>query len=151
MGEKRVFSKGQSLFEVVMALAVVTMIIVGIVALASHSIRNTTFSRNKTLASRYAQEATEWLRGQRDEDVEVFRTNTQTTLWCFQNLSWADVGTCGTGKEIADTPFKREVTFSSSLVGGKVVIQADIKVYWADSQGDHEVRSVTDFTDWRER
>jgi len=30
-------------------------------------------------------------------------------------------------------------------------IKAEVVVYWTDSRGRHEVRSVTYFTDWRER
>lgn len=143
---------GQSLFEIVLALAITTLIIIAIVALTATSIRNTTFSKNKTLASRYSQEATEWLRGERDADFSAFETRTLTPLYCFPSLSWssASIGTCTSGQEIANTLFRREVSFSSSVVNGKTLIQAGVKVYWTDSQGLHEVRSVTNFSDWRE-
>lgn len=148
-------SRGQSLFEVVIALAISALIIVSLVSLVSSSIRNTTFSKNKTLAARYAQEGTEWLRGQRDEDIATFKTNTLTPIWCFKDLSFSIVGPCGTGDEIDGTPFKREIVFSSTSVnvGGvnKIVIQADVSVVWEDSQGFHEVKSATNFVDWRER
>ena len=70
------FSSGQSLFEVVVALAISTLVIIAVVSLAALSIRNTDFSKNKTLASKYAQDATEWLRGQRDADFDAFASNT---------------------------------------------------------------------------
>lgn len=149
--------KGQSLFEVIMALAIATLIIVALVALASSSIRNTTFSKNKTLATRYSQEATEWLRGQRDTDWATFYARAANPLYCLKSLSWTDavIGACGSGQEIANTPFKREVAFSRTTVtvGGspKDVVEAEIKVYWTDAQGVHEVRAATDFTDWRQQ
>ena len=65
--------KGQSLFEAVVALAISALIIVAVVALVASSIRNASFSRNVTLASRYAQQATEWLRGQRDANAGIRR------------------------------------------------------------------------------
>ena len=144
--------KGQSLFEMMLALAVSTLIIVAIVALTSNAIRNTTFSKNKTLATRFSQEATEWLRGERDADFPTFETRALTPLYCLPSLSWtsASIGACTGGQEISNTIFKREVTFSSSLVNGKTLIQAGVKVYWTDSQGTHEVRSVTNFSDWRQ-
>jgi len=147
-------NKGQSLFEVVVALAISALIITTIVSLVSNSIRNSTFSKNKTLAARYAEEATEWLRGERDREITAFRTNIQTSLnspRCFNSLSWSGIGACSPGEVIADTPFTREMTFSISLIGAKDLIQADIVVFWNDSQGYHEVRSATNFGDWRQR
>ena len=155
---KKKSTRGQSLFEVVIALAISTIIIVSLVSLVSNSIRNSTFSKNKTLASRYAQEATEWLRGQRDQDPVIFKTNAQTTIWCLKNLDWSMSGSCpeGSGSNIAGTEFRREVSFNSRnavSAGGaqKTIIDVDVVVKWRDSQGDHEVRSATSFSDWRER
>ncbi len=148
--------KGQSLFEVVMALAIATIIIVAMVALAASAIRNTNYSKNKTLATRYSQEATEWLRGERDANFDTFFTRAAIPLYCLKSLSWsqATIGVCTAGGEIPGTLFKREVGFGRSTVdvGGvpKNVVEAEIKVYWQDAQGIHEVKSVTDFTDWRE-
>ena len=143
---------GQSLFEIMLALAITTLIIVAIVALTATSIRNTTFSKNKTLASRYSQEATEWLRGERDADFDAFETRTLTPLYFFPSLSWAaaSIGACTSGQEILNTPFRREISFSSSVINGKTLIQAYVRVYWNEAQGLHEVRSVTNFSDWRE-
>jgi Tfp pilus assembly protein PilV len=148
---------GQSLFEVVLALAVATLIVVALVALASSSIRNTTFSKNKTLATRYSQEAAEWMRGERDADWTTFYGRAANPLYCLKSLSWteATIGSCGTGQEILNTAFKREVSFTRTTVtvGGmpKDVVEAEIKVYWSDAQGMHEVRTATDFTDWRQQ
>ena len=147
---------GQSLFEVVLALAIATIIIVAMVALASSAIRNSNFSRNKTLATRYSQEATEWLRGERDTNFDTFFTRAANPLFCLKTLNWAEatIGVCTDGQEIPDTLFKREVGFARTtvLVGGlpKNVVEAEIKVYWQDAQGVHEVRSITEYTDWRE-
>mgnify|MGYP001565329262 FL=1 len=143
--------KGQSLFEVVLALWVITAICVGIVSLTASSIRNASFSKNKTLAGRYAQEASEWLRSERDTDFIAFQTHALTTTWCLSALDWTKVGVCGGSDNIPNTPLLRDVTFSSDLVSGKTIIEANIRVYWTDAQGSHETRNVTYFTDWRQR
>lgn len=147
------FSKGQSLFEVVVALAISTLVIIAVVALASNSIRNTTFSKDKTLAANYAQEATEWLRNQRDTNIDLFITSSGTTQWCISSLSFSIQGKCPVGNTISGTNFYREVSFPPQppRPDGKIVIEADVKVYWTDSQGDHEVVSATNYTDWRQR
>ncbi|MCX6705599.1 MAG: hypothetical protein NTV24_00635 [Candidatus Woesebacteria bacterium] len=146
--------KGQSLFEVVMALGVIAVITVGVVSLSVNAIRNAAFSKNKTLAGRYAQEATEWLRSQRDNDFNIFEDNVQTSPRCFPTtpLNWnGRVGTCLDAEKIPNTPLFRLISFSTTTISGKIVIQADIKVYWTDAQGYHEARSATSFTDWRQR
>lgn len=140
--------KGQSLFEVVIALGISAVIVTALVALAASSIRNTIFSKDKTIAGSFAQEAVEWLRNQRDQNITTFRTNAQGTR-CLKNLSWS--GVCQSGDEITGTKFMREAVFTTSQISGKTVIQAVVRVYWSDSQGAREVRSVTNFADWRER
>lgn len=143
--------KGQSLFEAIVALAISALIIVAVVSLVSNSIRNSSFSRNKTLASRYAEQATEWLRGQRDADITTFSNHALTPNWCINNLSWTQSGHCGGSDFITNTIFGREVSFVINSIGGKDVIEADVIVFWTDSQGYHEVRSATNFADWRQR
>ena len=143
--------RGQSLFEVVLALGVITAITVGIVALAASIIRNAGFSKNKTLAGRYSQEAVEWLRKERDNNFTLFSQNTQTPLWCFSSLSWSSVGACGSGSPILGTILFRDVTFSDGSTSTKTIINASVRVYWTDSLGSHEVRNATSFSDWRQR
>lgn len=149
--QKLKLQKGQSLFEVVVALAISTLIIVAVVSLASNSIRNSTYSKNKTLAASYAQEAMEWLRNQRDSNTAGFFASVQTSPWCLAILSFDTPGACVSGQVIADTPFSREVSFSTTTLNSKTVLEASVKVYWNDSQGYHEVVNNTDFTDWRQR
>jgi Tfp pilus assembly protein PilV len=142
---------GQSLFELVVAIAISALIIVAVVSLASTSIRNSDFSKNKSLAATYAQEATEWLRGQRDADINAFVTHAQAPTWCFSGLNWNLSGPCGSSDLISGTPFTRQATFTESVESGKNVIQVDVTVSWRDAQGLHEVVSATGLTDWRQR
>jgi hypothetical protein len=144
------YNEGQSLFEVVLALALSTLIIVALVSLVANSIRNSSYSRNKTYATRYTQEATEWLRGERDGDWDVFSTNflfcpTPPHVQCLDTLAWGNCGICG-DTEFVDNIFKREISFSD-IEADSVTVEAT--TYWIDSQGIHEVRSNTILTDWR--
>lgn len=143
--------KGQSLFEVVLALGVITAITVGIVSLTVNAMRNAAFSKNKTLAGRYAQEATEWLRSQRDADFNDFSGRASGT-YCLKNpIDWSTHTNCSTSDYISETVLFRKVSFTTTSPGGKIIIEADVVVYWSDAQGYHEVRSATSFTDWRQR
>ncbi len=150
--KKLKLNSGQSLFEVVLALGVVTIILVALVTLAALSIRNTTFSKNRNSATRYSQETVEWLRGQRDDDWTTFAVRAQTPTWCLPTLDWdtALIGRCGAGPGdfVLGTIFKREVSFT---IIDATTIEAVIKVYWDDAQGTHETRTSTNFTNWRAR
>jgi type II secretory pathway pseudopilin PulG len=147
------YERGQSMFELVVAIAISALVIVTIVSLTTISIRNSNFSKNKSLASTYAQQATEWLRGQRDIKTEAFIDNVRLapvlTKRCLNNLSWTQFP-CASGTTIPGTLFQRDVVFD---FGGdtETVIYADVTVSWTDSQGVHQVTSATSFSDWRER
>lgn len=131
-------NKGQSLFEVVIAIAVAALIMTGVASLATKAVRDATFARNKTQATRLAQEASEWLRTERDADWDTFVT--QVGYNCLGSLSW--VGSCS----VTDTIFSREVTLTTVSPN---VIEAVVVVTWDSGIGTHEVRSVTRFSDWR--
>lgn len=141
---------GQSLFEVMIALAISAIIIIALVALVSSATRNAVFSKNQTEASRFAQEAVEWLRQERDTDIATFKTHAATTTWCLSSLDWTKNRSCGDGDTIPDTPFSRQVKFEFEI-SSKTIIVTDVVVSWEDGQGFHEVAASTNFTDWRER
>jgi hypothetical protein len=149
---------GQSLFEIVIALALSVLIIVSLVSLAANAVRNSTYSRNKTQAARYSQEATEWLRGQRDTSFDYLYDMASVAVYCFPVLDWTEaeaVAACPVDNVITGTIFRREISFARRTIsdGGinKSVIDATVNVYWQDAQGVHEVKSATSFTDWREQ
>ncbi len=146
---------GQSLFEVVVAIAISALIIVAIVSLTSNSIQNSSYSKDKTLAATYVQQATEWLRSQRDNDTNTFIEHVTTPTWCLNNISavsaWNHPGSCN-GEYIVGTHFTREATFNVTLQpNGKNLIEANVTVKWTDTKGIHEVTSATNFSDQRER
>ncbi len=145
--------EGQSLFELVVAIAISALIIVAMVSLATNSIKNSNYSKNKALAASYAQETTEWLRGQRDSNIDSFIISATTPNWCLANLAFTKpaVNPSSCTEVIAGTPFRRWVSFSISVLGGKNVVQATVTVSWTDSGGVHEVKSATNFSDWRQR
>jgi len=139
---------GQSLFEVVIAVGIIGIIVFSVVALATTSIRNTTFTKNNSSATQLAQDAVEWLRGERDNDWVAFHTNAGSPIYCLDTSSWAKARACNPGEYISNTILTREVTFSG--VSGNQV-SATVNVYWTDSQGTHQAATSTVFTDWRSR
>lgn len=139
---------GQSLLEVVVAVGISALILVAVASLAAGSVRTSSYNRNNAIATKYAQEALEWLRTQRDEDWSDFINNI-VSGGCSGSFSWG--GDC-----TIDPVFNRSASFlcSASSVEMPCNASADtvdvtVSVTWTDAQGIHEVRSATKFTNWR--
>lgn len=146
------WQKGQSLFELVVAIAISALIVVVIVSLTTNSIHNSLFSKDSDLATTYAQQLSEWLRGRRDNDIDTLETNAQIPTWCFMDLTWTKQGSCFSDNYVTGTGlFIRQGTFSIDDSSGKTIIHVDIDVSWTDSQGRHDVRNSTELSDWRQR
>ncbi len=134
-------NKGQSLYEVVFAIAIATLVLTGVVTLSTSAIRNSTYSKNKAEATKYTQEAAEWLRGQKDEDWDNLATHLTTNEGkCLGQLNWS----AGNGCEIDDT-FSRLIVLTQ--IAGD--IEAQVVVKWSDGQGEHQVKTITTYTNWR--
>jgi len=146
--KKDVLILGQSLFEVLLALAVITLTVVGIASLSTYAVSNTTYSRNKNQATRYVQEGIEWVRSERDNNITDFLSKASGT-WCLSSLGWGSHSICNSSQLIVGTQFTRNLIFSTVI--GKPVIQAEVKVSWNDSKSTREVSSTTYFSDWRLR
>ncbi|MEK7168457.1 MAG: hypothetical protein AAB778_00420 [Patescibacteria group bacterium] len=127
------------------------MIIVAVVILSTKSISNSLFSRSKTQASRYSQEAVEWIRRERENNLTNFSVVTNTGTYCLVALNFSNTGTCAANELITNTSFKREVNFSTRRISSKTIITATIITSWQDPKGYHEVRAVTEFSDIREK
>jgi len=143
---------GQSLYEVVFSLAIAALIVGAIVSLGAVSVRNSAFSRNKTLANRYLQGTTEWLRQKRDTDWTSFNALATGGTYCLSqlttDLSGMVSGVCGSGDFILGTDiFYRQVTLANA---GVDTIRADVLITWADSNGMHDVNTATLYTRWRD-
>ncbi len=141
---------GQSLFEVVVAIGIVSAILVGVMSLATHSISNSTFSREQALAQTYTQEAVEWLRGQRDADWDTFigHASSTGTAWCLQTLSWDNSGACGVSETISGTNFRRQVELSIISMDE---IEVVVGTSWEGKGGQHKSEVTTKLNNWKAR
>ena len=126
-------NKGQSLFEVVFAVGIAALIVTGIVSLANRTLGNSNTSRDRSLASRYAQDMTDCLRELRDEDFENFVATGKVTCEAL----------------VAGAVFDGVITLTPSNPPDNTIYQADIVVSWEDGTGLHEVVSIARFSDWR--
>ncbi len=140
---------GQSLFETLLAFALASIIIVGIVILATNSIKNSNFSKDKTTSSKYVQDAMEWLREEKIIDWQNLYAKAGLTqlTYCINSLNWpGSTGACSSGNFILGTPYKRQLLLVSN---GTDTVEATVVVFWTDAGGYHEVRSATVLSDLR--
>ncbi|MGB9585896.1 MAG: prepilin-type N-terminal cleavage/methylation domain-containing protein [Anaerolineales bacterium] len=124
-------NQGQSLIEMLVAIAIVLVVIVALVAVTTVSIRNASFSRNQALATKYAQEGIEEARKLRDERGDSFFV--------------ANPADCN----ISDTPatgFSRQRTCSFD---GNKTMTITVVVSWTDAQGIHKSELTTRLTNWK--
>jgi Tfp pilus assembly protein PilV len=140
--------KGQSLFEVTVTLMIVSLVVTAIAGLALLSIKSGTYSRNKTLSTRYVQEANEWIRAQKDASWSEFISAASThSEICMQDINngWTQPkSTCGSADYIPDTNLIRQVSFPDFSQPNSIPV--DVTVSWTDNNGLHESNSVTYLT-----
>ncbi len=146
-------NKGQSLVEVMVAVAVVTIALVGLTKTISYSLSNTQYARNKTLAVKYSQEALEWVRNYRDSSVSWTAFLTGTTLssnssvtFCINTLSWSSPGNCGASYGL-NSKYNREITLTK-VSGNQNEIKAAVSLTWNQGASVKTETVTTTFTNW---
>lgn len=144
---------GQSLFEVVIAVGISALIITGIAAAALNSIQNSSYARDKNLATNYVQETMEWLRQVRDKETQAFAGKAIIGgVYCLSSLpssvtSWPSLKTsCSSAAPISNTIFVRKIEFIECTGCPPNVVRVKTTVTWKDSKGSHDVVSTTDLS-----
>lgn len=137
---------GQSIYEVVVAIGIITFALLAMVGMVISSIAATTYTRNKSNANRYTQEAIEWLRSERNADWDTFFNNATSHAsasgTCVGSLNWT-AGSC----TIVDTIYRRRMFFNVTL-NPTVEIDVRVETQWDDGRGTHVSEASTTFTNW---
>lgn len=124
---------GQSLIEVVAAIAVISVGILAIVKVTTKSVSNTTFARNRAIATKYAQESLEKVREYRDKNS-----------WVIFTANCGSAAALGLPEVLS--PFTR-TTYSCTGSGDSRDIL--VIVSWTDASGSHQSRMNTSLTAWK--
>jgi Tfp pilus assembly protein PilV len=128
-------NSGQTLIEVLLAVAVLIIFLVSMVSVVTHSIANSEFAKNKSLASKYVEEGLEKARAARDQSVDwqTFRTtyNGDVTI-----------------SPAPPSPFVRTATFTDDELDPDNKKRIVVKVTWTDAKGDHVTQGITYLTRW---
>ncbi len=147
--------KGLSLLEVLAFVTILSLIFVSIAYSTGQSIKRTKFNEQKLIATRYAEELEEWIRGEKEVDWTTFYdlyAGSPGKTYCFDdtvydvnnNMSWPTEGSCNGVYGLRDT-YVREVILTQSL---NSQVQVVIEVRWRDAQNTFNVPINTILTKW---
>jgi len=127
---------GQSLIEVIAALAVMVLVILALIIVTTISIRNATFAKNQTLATKFAQEGIEEVRAYRDQ-------NSWDVFWL------TTIGTPEETTEINDI-FTKTIKYENKETSFDANDRAEVTVTvsWTDAQEDHQSVLKTYLSPW---
>ena len=120
---------GQSIIEVIVALALIAAVILGLVKVTITSINNAGFARDQRAATKYAQEGIENARKCKEENEAAF--------W---NKS------CPALPSPTDNRFTRTITYT--VVEAQQKMDILVEVSWSDSKGVHKSSLRTYLTKW---
>lgn len=146
--------RGQTLVEIVVIIGVVLLMVTGLIAGATASLKAANFSRAKSIAAKYAQEAIEVTRKLRDTNWDTFQTygTAGGKLWCLNKDNiWLDAATTGgvCQPNVADSyvSYTRSVNLTWNDVTS--IMKTDIEVSWMDGTKKFSVALSSYFTKWR--
>ena len=120
-------NQGQSLIEVLTALAIAILVIVTLVAGVTYAIRNLTHAKNQALATQYAQEGIELARKARDESPATFFTD----------------GSCNIEEPLGVFSRERWCVLDGEMMDVRVVVS------WSEGSKTHATTLETKLSNWR--
>lgn len=126
------FSEGGfSLIEVLVFTAILGLFFVAAISVATYNLQNMKVQEHKILATRYAEEAVEWVKKEKEDDWSVFITRGSLggTTYCLDSLSWSTPASCLDFD--LGLIYKRELLITNS--GSPVdQVETTVTVSWQD-------------------
>lgn len=137
---------GQTLAEVVVAIGVVVLLVTGLIVGTSVTLKASQYSKARSQAVQYAQEAVELARNLRDSGWTTFSAygGIAPVSWCLDKVGvWTQMsGACSAN---IDNFYTRQVTFTWE----DPKMKTDVVVSWKDGNKTYIVPITTYVTQWR--
>lgn len=145
MVAKQHSTSGFTLVEVLVFITILSGVFVTTLAIATQALRVSKTAEHRTLATHYADELSEWMLSESEEDWDAFVANrapTATNPYCFNQEpigSWpSSSGACSA--YTLNTIYKRDVVLTKTSIGsGQNQVQADITVTWTEGPNTYTV------------
>lgn len=131
---------GQAIVEVIIAFAVATIAVLGLVQVATKSVANAGAAKRAAQATAYAMEGMEWVTGERDTSdwQTFFDRGSPLETYCLSGLAWGAMP-CS---QITSTEYTRTATLESL---GQLVT-ATVTVSWAEGSRTAAESQTSTFT-----
>lgn len=157
-------NRGFTIIELLVAVGVVSMVMVAVTSGVATSLKNSRFSKEKSISVRLAQEGVEWMRENRDKNgwnsltaqlTSAGATDASPKVYCLPSagvemtvLTTAGAGACTTGENVVGADqFMRTLTLSYNSTAEEVRVAS--RVYWDDGSGDKETILESSMKKWR--
>jgi len=141
------FRKGTSIIEIVIATTLISVAIISALSLTNQSQKQNTYAKGLAEATKYATQASDWIRSQRDELGYATLYSIAGGIYCLNSLpsdyTLIETGACNDNSFISNTIFQREVTLTKNLDS----INALIIVTWMDSI-ERQSKIEMELTSW---
>lgn len=139
---------GQSIIEAVVAVSIVAVITVALVSAITVSIRNATYGKNKSLATKYVNEGIEAVRSIRDDDWLSFYDNAGIGTFIDHGLDHSS----GQWQfnDSSDTPAANFTRIASLKRISIDIIEVKVIVSWSSSTTTpFTTEATTRFSKWK--
>lgn len=138
--------KSFSLIEVLIFISVLSLFFVAALSVTTFNIKNMKIQEHKILAVKYAEEAIEWLKQEKEDEWFTFIARAGSSQnYCLNGLNWGSTGACGENYILgAPSIFKRDLSIVNS---GTPVnqVSAVVTVAWKEGDIDFNVPIKTVF------
>ena len=141
------FKSGQLVLETLVAIAVTSLVLVGLLAVISRGIKNTDIASQLSLASSYTEEGLEMARRERDgaDTWNEFKTDFDGDKCLDSKLRWDDCDCSVTSSPNIGTTFFRCLNFKAD---GDDKRKVTATVFWEEGGRSHQVQAITFLTKW---
>jgi type II secretory pathway pseudopilin PulG len=143
--KKNSLSAGQTLVEAVVVVGVVVLLVTGLIAGTTASLRSAQSGRTRTQAVSLAQEGIEIARGLRDENWNAFEAYTGSYCLGDDRVLTISGGTCAPNITTPEGTLSREITFDWQ--DPKMIIT--VVVSYLEGESTRDVTLTTYFTQWK--
>lgn len=141
---------GQSIIEATVAVSIVSLIIVALVSAITVSIRNATYAKNKSLATKYVNEGSEATRSIRDSSWLTLYDNAGDGSFVDHGIQQPAGGQWqfnGSSSDIPATGFTRVVSLKRISTD---IVEVKVTVSWLSSTATpFTTYATTRFSKWK--
>lgn len=148
----QVSQSGMTLLEVLIFTTMITLIFLTIASATTQSIKKTMYNQQKIIATHYAEEAQEWMRGEKESDWSVFSARSDATYCLNSTISTCDAsGSCWDNRAacpVTDYSLGGHYKRSSVLTTNGSRIDVITTVEWIEGSNTYSVPISTTFSRW---